>query len=610
MVIRRLMQCLCPSQGECSYETPLLPYLLKDGVAGFQEDAQLGKVTRRQKETKLCLTKFPHTSTFSVELDEDIVSMKNTKVAFTSPGTTVKDKVLPEIVPDSRHDNRDLETQTQRSTLSGQPLMDMDFDCILHSDEDGSPMKEPLDEEMKVNISVKDVVEERQADAQLSSSPHCNVQAEEQISEFEELFYLPKPCKSSRLTPFRESSASLMAILENVKQLLSKSPPRTVDVEFSQTDTSSNHERAKVSKNVQPHQLLEDDPFQINFCLEENYNDSDDDIDNNTKLETDSLKCEAKEMSTSSSNFNKSSCLPHQKEVTEDLKEMSNSPTWDEVFEDENEEPEVKDDPKPFQSLEHADPKGPLQHNMDMSVDLFGDDEAFLQVSLPDIQTPDKNFSNHSASRGDREHDESLAKTVFKGATDSSRISTTTSPNDTHPQSVQNSEHFNLSQDFFSVNFDLGYSLDDEDEDEVEMRDNLQSAPAPPSKPEHDKRQNTPHKPRHTIDATMDPHPVSISRSTSGAELKQKGETSALSATDYSILSPSLSLQQRLAMRSKTSTPSHVTAASHVRLPGSVAPHQTFISPSRKTQWSSSRKSLLQRTTLPADHSLDLPQPG
>lgn len=591
--------CLCPSQGECSYEAQLLPYLHKEDVAGFQEDGRLGKVTSRQKETKLCPTKFSHSSTSSAELNENVVCMKNTKLPLTSPWTIAKDKVLPELVPDSRHDHRDLQTHTQCSTFSGQPLMDMDFHCILHSDEDGSPMKNPLDEENKVNIGVTDSMEKKQLSTQLSSSPHRERQADKQISEFEELFYLPKPSKNLRLKPFRESSESLIAILENVKQLLSKSPPLTVDMEFSQTDTSPNHESSRESKNV-PDQLHEDDPFQINFCLEENYNDEDGIDDKADLMDTDSLKCEVKGMSVDSSNFNESS------KATEDFQKMTNSPTWDEVFEDGNEEPEVEDDTKPHQSLEQAGPKGPLQHNiMDESVDLFGDDEAFLQVSLPDIKTPEKNFSNHVVSelvrvRDDGEPDENLAKNLgFKAAADSSPISNT-SRNDTHQQPVQNSEHFDLSQDFFSVNFDLGYCLDDEDEDEVEMRDDLQSDPAPPSKPEHDKKQNTLQNLNHTINTSMCLHPASISPC---SDLKQKGETSALSAKDYSILSPCLSLQQRLAIRSKTSTPSHVTAAFALpRRPDSLATHQTFMS--------SSRKSLLQKATLPVDDSVDLPQPG
>ncbi|XP_041927381.1 Fanconi anemia group M protein isoform X5 [Alosa sapidissima] len=617
-----LIDNLKQEEGQCSYEAELMPYLHKEDVVGFQEDDRWGKLSKRQKETKLFPTKlskntrFSHTSTCSAGLDEDIFKEKKPKVALESPWTIVKDKVPPEIVPDSRHDNRDLVTQSQCSTISAQPLMDMDFDCVLHSDEDSSPTKKPLGEEFKVSIGVTDGIAVKQPRTQSTSVPHCEEQSEEQNSEFEELFYLPKLCKNSTLKPFRESSASLTTILENVKQLLSISPPHiTVDVEFSLTDASPNHEITRDSK-VQPNLLHEDEPFQINFCLEENYDDADaDDNDDGTELmEVDSVEHEVKEMSAGSPDLNESTCLPKlQKEPTESLREMT-SPTWDEVFEDENKESEVEDDIKLVQPLEHAGSKDPLQHSiMDESVDLFGDDEVFLQVSLPDIPTPDKNFSNHTASellRVRKGPEESPAETVFKASADSTRISNTMSPSDVHQQPVQNSEHFDLSQDFFSVNFDLGYCLEDEDEDEeedeVEVREHLQCTPPLLAKSEHENTQKTLHKPSHAITTPMHLCPVSVT--TPGSCLKQTGEASALSVKDYSFLSPSLTLKQRLAIRSKTSTPSHATLTSHERRPETTAAHQCLTSAQREAQWSTSRKSLLPKVTLPADQSVHFPQ--
>ncbi|XP_031436050.1 Fanconi anemia group M protein isoform X2 [Clupea harengus] len=604
--ITDLIDSLKQEEGECSYEAELMPYLHKEDVAGFQDDNRWEKHTRRQKETKLCPsksrknTKSYHASIFSEELDDDIVDKKKTKVALESPWTIIKDKVPPETVPDSRHVNRGFENQSQRSTVSVDPLMNMDFDCILHSDEDGSPTKKPLETEFKMSIGALDGTEEEQPRTQSISRPHCDKLAEEQNSEFEELFYLPKECKNSRLKPFRESSPSLISILENVKQLLSKSPPLIVDLELSQTDTSSNHETTRESKEVQPDLLHEDDPFQINFCLEEN----DDDDDEDEWLEGDSVKNVGKEMSAGFPNFNESSHITHvPMKATEGLREMTNSPTWDEVFEDINMVPEVEDDIKPAQALEQAGLRGPLQHSiLNESVDLFGDDEAFLQVTLPDIQTPVKNFSNHTGSelvevRDETEPDKSAAETVFKAPADSSRMSNTTSPS-AQQKPGQNSEHFDLSQDFFSVNFDLGYCLEDEDEEEDEVRDDLQSAPALPSKPEHKQAENASHKPGHTISA-----------STPSSRLKQAGETSALSAKENSLLSPSLTLQQRLAIRSKTSTPSRVTPVSRDGQPEAVATNWSLDTPQRESRWITTRKSLLQKATLSVDHSVHFPKP-
>ncbi|XP_062378113.1 Fanconi anemia group M protein isoform X2 [Sardina pilchardus] len=612
-----LIDNLKQEEGQCSYEAELMPYLHKEDVTGFQEDDRWGKLTKRQKETKLFPTKlskntrFSHTSAGSAGLDEDIFNEKKAKVALESPWTIVKVNVPPETDPDSRNKKKDLHyTQSQCSTVSAHPLMDMDFDCVLLSDEDGSPTKKPLEEEFKVSIGVTDGIEEKQPRAQSTSSPHCEEQAEEQDSEFEELFYLPKSCKTSMLKPFRESSVSLTTILENVKQFLSVSPPLTIDVEFSLTDTSPNHEITRDSKKVKPDLLHEDDPFQINFCLEENYDDADDNDDE--MMEVGSVEHEVKEMPAGSPDLNDSSCLPNlQKEATEDSREMT-SPTWDEVFEDENKQPEVEDDIKLVQPLKHTVSNGTLQHNiMDESVDLFGDDEVFLQVSLPDIPTPDKNFSNHTASellRIRKEPDESPAETVFKASADSTQISNTTSPSDTRQQLVQNSEHFDLSQDFFSVNFDLGYCLEDEDveEDEVEERDNLQSTTPPLAKSEHESTPKALHKPGHAITTPTHRRPISVT--SPGSCLKQTGQASALSAKDYSFLSPSLTLKQRLAIRSKTSTPSHATLTSHERRPETSAAQQSLTRAQRQTQWSTSPKSSLPKATLPANPSGHLPQ--
>ncbi len=64
------------------------------------------------------------------------------------------------------------------------------------------------------------------------------------------------------------------------------------------------------------------------------------------------------------------------------------SPAWDVLFDD-AEEP--KED----------------QVSLNESIDLFGDDEAFLQMSVPDVQTPDRSTGpegNHAdGSRGSKQ---------------------------------------------------------------------------------------------------------------------------------------------------------------------------------------------------------------
>lgn len=89
------------------------------------------------------------------------------------------------------------------------------------------------------------------------------------------------------------------------------------------------------------------------------------------------------------------------------------SPGWDELFDDED-----------FTKAEE-------QPSPDESVDLFGDDEAFLQLSVPDVQTPDKSTGP-----------------------DGKQLQTPVDGSD---------QPFNCSQDFFSVNFDLGFESEEEE---------------------------------------------------------------------------------------------------------------------------------------------------
>lgn len=114
------------------------------------------------------------------------------------------------------------------------------------------------------------------------------------------------------------------------------------------------------------------------------------------------------------------------------------SPSWDEMFDDDLEETDV-----PLQKQHHD--------GMDLneSVELFEDDEDFLQVSIPDVHTPDEKTSE--------------AQNVTAGQS---------SPEG--PE--QNSEVFNCSQDFFSVNFDLGLSFDSEEEEEEAAKEKINTS--------------------------------------------------------------------------------------------------------------------------------------
>ncbi|TNN24731.1 hypothetical protein EYF80_065143 [Liparis tanakae] len=103
---------------------------------------------------------------------------------------------------------------------------------------------------------------------------------------------------------------------------------------------------------------------------------------------------------------------------------------------------------------------------MDESLDLFGDDEAFLQVSMPDVSTPGAASRTFNASRSFTPT--RPRSTTFAGV--NAGESTHTRPG-TPPRSLDGA--------YYSVNFDLGYSLEDSDEAEREAG---ASASPPPEK--------------------------------------------------------------------------------------------------------------------------------
>ncbi|XP_062863163.1 Fanconi anemia group M protein isoform X2 [Trichomycterus rosablanca] len=155
--------------------------------------------------------------------------------------------------------------------------------------------------------------------------------------------------------------------------------------------------------------------------------------------------------------------VPHNMDSA-DLAGADNSPSWDEVFED-------LDDP-PVQKVAQPPESKHQFTTLDESVDLFGDDEAFLQMSFPDIVTPKKG-TEMSINRPQSQ----LKKRLILAPQDSSSSfkvpaspKTLKTPGPVQkPAPEQNSGSFNYSQDIFSVNFDLGVSFDSDEERTVDQ---------------------------------------------------------------------------------------------------------------------------------------------
>uniref|UniRef100_A0A665UZR2 FA complementation group M n=1 Tax=Echeneis naucrates TaxID=173247 RepID=A0A665UZR2_ECHNA len=337
--------------------------------------------------------------------------------------------------------------------------------------------------------------------------------------ELEAMFYLPKwdtaPLPSNFL-PGKENS--LEVILANVAELLSRSPPSPA-ADF-EADTAS----------VPPPQPLQlHPPYQVSFTLDVDDDDEDDDV----------VMSDADNAS--------SACV------------AANSPTWDEVFgdEEEEEEPHLRAHSKVadgemcnnlhgVQTSEEAEKnRDDVENNgmpdlldeegkddnafqcipqSDNSMDLFGDDDAFLQMSTLDIPTPaathqddqfasDISNSTKNMTNTSQIHDSSdpCCRTHTLGSshrqrqtdklvthTQQTNISNTTkhSPNTKTLSSVMDSsgtnkvftaqlksptlqQNFDVSHEYFSVNFDLGYSLDSEDDTDVEAAPLTSTSPRP-----------------------------------------------------------------------------------------------------------------------------------
>lgn len=205
-------------------------------------------------------------------------------------------------------------------------------------------------------------------DDQLCSSPEhtpsLKTNPDPFLKPLEEMFYLPNRQVCQKLYEVNQSAGSLEIILSNVKDLLSRSPPEDFDVHCS----VSLSEPANLSESDEvPSSLREEfDHFQVHFNLEENEN----------SLDSDSLDCDV--LGTPP----ESVMLPEEN-ASIGPASTADGPSWEEVFDDDD----VDDGANKNTNLPLESKIQPA--NLDESVDLFGDDDnAFLQISLPNIATP------------------------------------------------------------------------------------------------------------------------------------------------------------------------------------------------------------------------------
>lgn len=364
---------------------------------------------------------------------------------------------------------------------------------------------------------------------------------EDEDFELQAMFYLPgwssaSPPSSAELQPGRD--ASLKVILANMAELLSRSPPPlTEEVEADVTVPSP-----------PPSPELPPQPFRISFTLDVDDNDDDDDDGEMLICDADSASLrvdvdeplERKETSRVCQDWPR---LRGQQSNTSGAV-GAESPTWDDLFGEEmntnegdgkeaggedfqegwdDEEPSGADGVRneEMAHLTDGDVKDGVDLQMDNSMDLFGDDEAFLQMTIPDISTPGvspkaspgaaADVTNSTKKMSDILHTPTIPHNITHTAEHMHRSShsgespplkpvTHTPCDELKPQEIMaetahdthttaankhvpahtSLKAFDSSHDYFSVNFDLGYSLEDSEEEREEEADPAPSTSTSP----------------------------------------------------------------------------------------------------------------------------------
>lgn len=332
--------------------------------------------------------------------------------------------------------------------------------------------------------------------ANLNDISHVNDKNED--LELQAMFYLPKWNSGPVfLSDKPRKDINLEAILTNVSELLSRSPPLLPDI-FEEHKVVPLVPPSPQPPHQPPHQPPLQ-PFHVSFSL-----DVDDDDDDEIIADDAPLGADLAEPSGS-----KDELLVH-------------SPTWDEVFEDEDiihdtntefkwqsdsKEEHVtrsKNDGMVKKSDDWDDTRGELMSRMmdsgvkdkaaitghfllDESMDLFEDDEAFLQMTIPDIPTPEEDVTPNTSLNTDNTtaplytspkpsqppdgtHRTHTSSTSLKTKhTQSERV--TDELKKVAPRlnsSIQGNPEAKDGSHMFPVNFDLGYSLEDSEDEAVE----------------------------------------------------------------------------------------------------------------------------------------------
>ncbi|XP_061600211.1 Fanconi anemia group M protein [Cololabis saira] len=471
------------NEGECRYEQELLPYLHGDDT---------GKSRRKkQKTAKICpestreKSKASRSSLSELEYIDEEMEEGNTRALDLLPTFAVKKQRLAVA--------RDAEAPCKDVTDDSRPEADRcnDDDCTIVN-------------VTKAEHTPKDPV---------IQNDNSQIPKNDEDLELQAMFYLPSWDSAPLIHSNKLSrDESLMAICANVAELLSRSPPSVDDILEAE-------EAAPLIPSL-PKPLHQ--PFLVSFTLDVDDDDDDDDEEGGgAGFSRDSPEA---------------SLQKEDSKYKQPVSAAARSPTWDELFEDEevsnnnnfreegcdhvaaegNKDIETLNDGRsdknhdwnirtdevvlnPTEGDVKDDGASRGSSPMDGSIDLFEDDEVFMQMTIPDIPTPEDDITPPTSAKAENNNNDTekipplssdrlqtvqintLAQTKHRTcATNETFITqdrcktadtpvqnkpTTDASHIKSPKVQENPEPVNISQDFFSLNFDLGYSLEDSEDE-------------------------------------------------------------------------------------------------------------------------------------------------
>nr|XP_015205749.1 PREDICTED: Fanconi anemia group M protein [Lepisosteus oculatus] len=493
--IMELIDCMRQEEkGECNYELELMPYLKKEDVivckgnkASCGETAVKGKRPRRLGSNLHPVhSKKKRSSSSSIDMEE-------VDRDFRTPGVSVSKQTSSVCMPESTEkclssEDAQAINEPKGCGMESEPSEtfqagDIESECIIIPDKRKDPGAGSADHCSSPEL------EALHQSAKLS--PHIGYanKTDESCSDIEAMFYFPKCTTFSfEKCPDKEIPHNVKVILANVKELLERSPPPEPDLDFDLI-------------NVEPPLDSKSQPintFQITFSL-------------TGELEVPCGEKESSDIVLSGSDLKLNGVASHgvmTKEAAEVNKRPTGhavlkacSPSWDVIFDEVPEENPTHDEQDmgcrnsklqlqagtPGDGNDKATGKQYCQSHSfkadpkDESMDLFEDDDLFLQVSVPDPVVSDDKSPRPNAPAGpvgetDGFERDGLAcrdltvqeKTAFVAE----------GPTAPYPSSVadqqqlpQDEGQYNCSQELFSVNFDLGFSME-ESEDELPEKGN------------------------------------------------------------------------------------------------------------------------------------------